>query len=100
MSFGMLRGLTRSIAADFAFLLAFPAILGASILKLPKLFHHGAIAHTSQGPLVVGTMIAFMATFISVKFLVKYFKSNSLRPFAIYCLVVGFISTIKFGFFN
>jgi undecaprenyl-diphosphatase len=31
VSFGMLRGLSRSVAADFAFLLSFPVILGASI---------------------------------------------------------------------
>jgi undecaprenyl-diphosphatase len=96
----MLRGLSRSIAADFAFLLAFPAILGASIVKLPKLLHHGAIASASQGPLLAGTLAAFIATFISVKFLVRYFKSNSLRPFALYCLAVGLISIIRFGLFG
>ena len=98
ISFGMLRGLSRSVAADFAFLLAFPAILGASLLKLPKLMHHGAIAAGSQSPLIVGTIVAFVATYVSVKFLVRYFKSNSLRPFAIYCLVVGLISVLRFGF--
>jgi len=40
ISFGMMRGLSRSVAADFAFLLAFPAILGASLFKLPQLMHH------------------------------------------------------------
>ena len=100
ISFGMLRGLSRSVAADFAFLLAFPAILGASLVKLPKLLHHGAIASSSQSPLVVGTITAFVATFISVKFLVRYFKSNSLRPFALYCLLVGLISILRFGIFG
>ena len=100
ISFGMLRGLSRSIAADFAFLLAFPAILGASVVKLPKLLHYGAIASASQGPLLAGTLAAFIATFISVKFLVRYFKSNSLRPFALYCLAVGLISIIRFGLFG
>lgn len=100
MSFGMLRGLSRSVAADFAFLLAFPAILGASIVKLPKLLHHGAIAQASQAPLIAGTITAFFATFFSVTFLVKYFKTNSLRPFALYCLAVGIISLIRFGIFG
>jgi len=97
MSFGMLRGLSRSIAADFAFLLAFPAILGASVVKLPKFLHHGAIAAGSQGPLIFGTVTAFVATFISVKFLVKYFRANTLRPFALYCLGFGLLSVIRFG---
>jgi len=97
ISFGMLRGLSRSVAADFAFLLAFPAILGASLLKLPKLFHTGAIASGSQLPLIAGTVTAFIATYVSVTFLVKYFKSNTLRPFAAYCLLVGRLSILRFG---
>ena len=96
MSFGMLRGLSRSVAADFAFLLAFPVIFGASLLKLPKL-QHGAI--TAWGPLSVGMLVSFIATYFAITFLVKYFKSNSLRPFAYYCLFVGVASIIRFGFF-
>ena len=98
ISFGMLRGLSRSVAADFAFLLSFPVILGASIVKLPKL-GHGALAG-SYGALIFGACIAFLATFFSVKVLTRWFKTNSLRPFAFYCLAAGLISIIKFGFFN
>jgi len=100
ISFGMMRGLSRSVAADFAFLLAFPAILGASLFKLPQLMHHGAIAAGSNGALLAGTIAAFIATFISVKFLVKYFRSNTLRPFVLYCLLVGVISILRFGVFG
>jgi undecaprenyl-diphosphatase len=100
ISFGMLRGLSRSVAADFAFLLAFPAILGASLFKLPKLLAHGALATGSSGPLLAGTLTAFIATFISVTFLVKYFKHNTLRPFALYCLAVGSLSILRFGIFG
>jgi len=98
VSAGMLRGLSRSVAADFAFLLSFPVILGASIVKLPKL-QHGALAG-SYGALTFGAAVAFIATIFSVKVLTRWFKSNSLRPFAAYCLVVGVISIIKFGFIN
>jgi undecaprenyl-diphosphatase len=96
MSFGMLRGLSRSLAADFAFLLSLPVILGASLFKLPKLAHGGLSG--LYGPLLVGTVVAFFATFISVKVLIKWFKTQSLRPFAFYCLLIGLISIIKFGF--
>jgi undecaprenyl-diphosphatase len=98
VSFGMLRGLSRSVAADFAFLLSFPVILGASIVKLPKL-GHGALAG-SYGALTFGAAVAFIATIFSVKILTKWFKRNSLRPFAFYCLLAGLLSIIKFGFFN
>ncbi len=98
VSAGMLRGLSRSVAADFAFLLSFPVILGASIVKLPKL-GNGELAG-SYGALTFGVAIAFVATIFSVKVLTRWFKSNSLRPFAAYCLVVGLISIIRFGFIN
>jgi undecaprenyl-diphosphatase len=62
--------------------------------------HHGAIAAGSNGALLAGTIAAFIATFISVKFLVKYFRSNTLRPFALYCLLVGVISILRFGVFG
>jgi len=96
MSFGMLRGLSRSLAADFAFLLSFPVILGASLFKLPKLAHGGLSG--LYGPLIVGTIIAFFATFISVKVLIKWFRTQSLLPFAYYCLFLGMVSIVKFGF--
>ena len=98
VSFGLLRGLSRTVAADFAFLLSFPVILGASIVKLPKL-GHGALAG-SYGALTFGAVVAFLATIFSVKILTRWFKNNSLRPFAAYCLVVGLASIVKFGFFN
>jgi len=98
VSAGMLRGLSRSVAADFAFLLSFPVILGASIVKLPKL-GHGALSG-SYGALTFGAAVAFVATILSVKVLTRWFKTNSLRPFAFYCLIVGVISILKFGFFN
>ena len=98
VSFGMLRGLSRSVAADFAFLLSFPVILGASIVKLPKL-GHGALSG-SYGALTFAAGVAFVATIFSVRVLTKWFKNNSLRPFAFYCLLVGIASIIKFGFFN
>ena len=98
VSAGMLRGLSRSVAADFAFLLSFPVILGASIVKLPKL-GNGELAG-SYGALTFGVAIAFVATIFSVKVLTRWFKSNSLRPFAAYCLVVGLISIMRFGFIN
>ncbi len=100
ISFGMMRGLSRSVAADFAFLLAFPAILGASLLKLPKLFEAGAIDSSSVNPLLVGTLVSFIATYFSVTFLVRYFKQNSLHPFALYCLAFGALSILRFGILN
>ena len=100
MTGGMMRGLNRAVASDFAFLLAFPAILGAGLLKAPKLLAAGAIAPDSVGPLLVGIGTAFVATYISVTFLVRWFKSHTLNGFATYCLIVGGLSIIRFGLFS
>ncbi len=98
VSIGMLRGLSRLVAADYAFLLSFPVILGAAIFKLPQL-GHGALSG-SYGALTFAATVSFFGTIFSVRVLTRWFKGNSLRPFAAYCLVVGLVSIIKFGFFN
>ena len=94
MGAGLNRGLSHSAASDFAFLLATPVILGAGLLKIPDLFNP-EISHII-GPVIVGSIIAAFATYISVKILVKWFKHHTLYPFAIYCLFVGLISAVKF----
>lgn len=94
MGAGLSRGLSHTAASDFAFLLATPVILGAGLLKIPDLFNP-EINHII-GPVIVGSVIAALGTYISVKILVKWFKHHTLYPFAIYCLVVGSISAVKF----
>jgi len=94
MSAGLLRKLNHSVASDFAFLLSLPVILGASVVKLPELFTSDT--RLVLGQIFVGSIISFIATYLSVTFLVRWFKTKTLYPFAIYCLVFGIISLIKF----
>ena len=94
MSAGLLRKLNHSVASDFAFLLSLPVIVGASIIKLPELFTTNA--NELLGQILVGSVISFIATYISVTFLVRWFKTKSLYPFAIYCLVFGISSFVRF----
>ena len=94
MSAGLLKKLNHSVASDFAFLMALPVILGAAILKLPELFTSDT--RLILGQILVGCMVSFTATYFSVKFLVRWFKTNTLYPFAIYCLLFGGISFLRF----
>jgi len=89
---GMVRGLSREDAARFAFLLATPVILAAGVLKIPDLT--GPLGRGIQGPIVVGSILSGLGAYASVKYLVKYFQTRTLTPFAIYCLVVGLGSVI------
>jgi undecaprenyl-diphosphatase len=95
MSAGLLRKLNHSVASDFAFLLSLPVIVGAAIVKLPELFTTDA--KQLLGQILVGSVVSFIATYISVTFLVKWFKSKTLYPFAIYCLIFGIASFLRFA---
>ncbi len=92
---GLRRGLGHEDAARFAFLLATPVILAAGVLKMPTLF--APENHASLGPALVGSVIAGVASYISVRFLTGYFETRTLIPFAIYCVVAGIGSLIFFA---
>jgi undecaprenyl-diphosphatase len=83
---GMFGGLSREDAARFAFLLATPVIFAAGVLKAPDLVTYGK---GDYGPIVVGSILSGIGAYLSVRFLVKYFRTRTLTPFAIYCVVVG-----------
>jgi undecaprenyl-diphosphatase len=95
MGGGLLVGLSNEDAARYSFLLATPIIGAAAALKLPELFGHEG-AHV-RGPAAVGAACAAVTTFFAVKFLLRFFRSNTLTPFAVYCLAVGTILTIAFA---
>ncbi|RSD21723.1 undecaprenyl-diphosphate phosphatase [Amycolatopsis eburnea] len=92
---GLRRGLGHEDAARFAFLLATPVILAAGVLKMPTLF--APENHASLGPALVGSVIAGIASYISVRFLTGYFETRTLTPFAIYCVVAGIGSLVFFA---
>ena len=95
MSAGLVKKLSHSTASDFAFLLALPVIAGAAVYKLPDLL--ASEYQSIRGAIIVGSIVSFVATYASVTFLVKWFKTRTLYPFAIYCLVFGLTSLIKFA---
>ncbi|WP_405164350.1 undecaprenyl-diphosphate phosphatase [Nocardia sp. NBC_01499] len=90
----LLRGLDHEDAAKFAFLLATPVILAAGVLKLPTLA--GPQGNGILGQVLVGSIVAGAAAYLAVRFLERYFKSNSLLPFAVYSLAFGLASVIHF----
>ena len=89
---GMSRGLSREDAARFAFLLATPVILAAGVLKIPDLM--GPLGHGIRGQILLGSVLSGLGAYVSVRFLMKYFQTRTLTPFAIYCLVFGVASLV------
>ena len=94
---GLVRGLSHEDAARFSFLAATPLILAAGVYKLHDLT--GPNGQGIRGQVLLGSVVAAVAAYASVKFLVRFFQTRTLTPFAIYCLVVGAILTIRFGIF-
>jgi undecaprenyl-diphosphatase len=95
MSAGLIAGLDNEDSARFAFLLATPIILAAALLKVPDLL--GPDGDGVRGPALVGALCAAVTTYFAVKFLLRYFETNRLTPFGIYCMTVGGILTLAFA---
>jgi undecaprenyl-diphosphatase len=91
---GLWRGLDHEDAARFAFLLATPVILAAGVLKLPSLAGHAG--DHIHGQLAVGFIITGITAYFSVRYLVRYFETRTLTPFATYSLAVGTASLVRF----
>ena len=88
MSVGLGRGLDHSDTAKFAFLLATPPIFAAGLLKIGDLTGHLGNGGVRQAALIAAIAAAITAI-ICVHYLTRYFKTRTLKPFAIYCLVFG-----------
>jgi undecaprenyl-diphosphatase len=89
---GMFRGLSRQDAARFSFLLSTPVILAAGVLKIPDLT--GPLGKGIHGQVIVGSILSGVGAYLSVRFLMKYFQTRTLTPFAVYCVVAGLASVI------
>jgi undecaprenyl-diphosphatase len=89
---GMARGLSREDSARFAFLLATPVILAAGVLKVPDLT--GPLGNGIHGQILVGSILSGIGAYVSVRYLVKYFQTRTLTPFAIYCVAFGVASIL------
>jgi undecaprenyl-diphosphatase len=89
---GMFRGLSRADAARFSFLLSTPVILAAGVLKIGDLT--GPLGDGIRGQVLVGSILSGVGAYVSVRFLMKYFQTRTLTPFAVYCVVFGLASTI------
>jgi undecaprenyl-diphosphatase len=92
MSGGLLVGLSNEDAARYAFLLATPIIGAAALLKLPDLA--GPQGDGVRGPALVGALAAALSAYLSVRFLVRFFETNRLTPFAIYCTIAGALCAV------
>ncbi len=90
---GIMGGLNYAASARFSFLLATPIIGAAGVLEIPKLMHQQATLPDGLMPVILlGGLLSGVFAWLSTWFLMRWFKSHelmALRPFGIYCLLVG-----------
>jgi len=94
MGGGLLTGLSNKDAARFAFLLATPIIAAAAVLKLPELL--GPDGNGVRGQALVGALCSAATAYLAVRFLMRFFETQTLMPFAIYCFVAGLSCSVWF----
>ncbi|HEY5455955.1 MAG TPA: undecaprenyl-diphosphate phosphatase, partial [Acidothermaceae bacterium] len=92
---GLIRGLNHEQAVRFGFLLATPVIFAAGVYKLPDLT--GPLGQGIRGQVLAGSAAAFIGAIVSIKFLVRYFRTRTLTPFAWYCAIFGAFCMVRFA---
>ena len=93
----LLLGVSRVAASEFTFILAIPAMLGASLLKILDFMEKGvALSNNDIIFLVVGTACAFIVSVLAIKFLMGYIKKRDFAAFGYYRIILGII-LILFG---
>lgn len=90
----LLIGVSRDVAAEFTFFLAIPVMFGASLLKLIKF---GVVFTSFEFTvLLVGMIVAFIVSLLTIKFLVGYIKKHDFKIFGWYRILLGCILLIYY----
>jgi undecaprenyl-diphosphatase len=89
---GLALSMNRDDAARFSFLLAIPALVGATLVEVPEL----AGAELGLGAGVAGFFASLVTSYAAISGLIRYLKTRTLYPFAAYCVVGGIIFYVLF----
>lgn len=86
---GRLMGLNREDSVTFSFLLAIPAILGATTLAVKDLITDGVGGGESVGVLIAGAVVAFLVGIAALRWLIRWSREDRLHWFAYWCIPIG-----------
>ncbi|MCJ7688958.1 MAG: undecaprenyl-diphosphate phosphatase [Clostridiaceae bacterium] len=90
----ILIGTSRTVAAEFTFLLAIPIMFGASLLKLVKFGF--VFTNAEVITLFIGMSVAFVVSILAIKFLMGYIKKHDFTVFGWYRIILGIIVILYF----
>jgi len=93
----LILGVSRTVASEFTFILAIPAMLGASLLELKDFLDMGlAFGGMEIAILVAGVLTAFIVSIVVIKFLMGYIKKHDFQVFGWYRIVLGIVVLLYF----
>ncbi|WP_112429865.1 undecaprenyl-diphosphate phosphatase [Thermogemmatispora tikiterensis] len=87
--------LSHEDAARYSFLLGTPIIFAAAVLEIPQLF---GLSGSVLLLVFTGMVLSGLAAYLSTKFLLKYFETGNLYPFAVYCWIAGLVGLVLLFF--
>ncbi len=96
---GWIAGLSTTVAAEYSFFLAIPAMVGSSGLDLIK-FDYSTMNFKYAIALIIGFVVAFIVALIVMRKFIDYLKKRPMRVFAVYRIGAGIVFAILmfFGF--
>lgn len=86
---GMLRGIKRSDATEFSFLLAFPTMVAASAFELVKYRH--LLTSDMLGVLMLGFLTSFIVALAIVAWFIRFVQRHPFTGFGVYRIVFGVV---------
>jgi len=95
---GLILGMSRKTAAEFTFFLAIPAMAGGSLIRIMRVGFDFTGAEWIT--MVVGCLVAFVVSVVTIKFLLGFVKRNSFKPFAYYRIILGLVILTYFFFLS
>ncbi len=101
---GMALGVSRVAAAEYSFFMAIPIMAGMSLLKVGKYALRAiegvegyACTGTELGLLLVGSLVAFLVSFMCIRFLMDFVRRHSFEVFGWYRIALGFLVILYFS---
>ncbi|MGH7230096.1 MAG: undecaprenyl-diphosphate phosphatase, partial [Nitrospiraceae bacterium] len=91
---GLLLGMDRKVATEYSFFLALPTMIGATVYKMLKSFP--SMTPDELLALALGLLVSFVVAWIVIAAFLAFVKRHTLRAFAYYRILVGFIVLIIF----
>ncbi len=87
---GWIAGISTSVAAEFSFFLAIPAMIGSSGKDLFE-FDYSIMTPTLWIALILGFIVAFIVSIIVMNKFVSYLKKKPMKIFAVYRILAGLL---------